>query len=63
LYTESIAGAVEAHKDLDAAMNGMVGNSELPETLALLGYRYKNRRMWNRVGISITDCPPGFHIK
>jgi hypothetical protein len=44
-------GAVEAHMDLDAALRGRVGNSELPEALALLGYRYVNSRMWKRAGI------------
>lgn len=51
LYTESIVGDVEAHLDPDAAMRGRIGNSELPEILALLGYRYVNSRMWKKAGI------------
>lgn len=51
LYTESIVGAVEAHLDLDAALHGRVGNTELPGPLALLGYRHVNGRMWKRAGI------------
>jgi hypothetical protein len=46
-----ILGDVEAHVDPDAAMSGRIGNSELPETLALPGYRYVNSRMWKKAGI------------
>ncbi len=49
LYTESVLGSPVVHPDIDAAINGKVGNVELPRFLAMMGNRQVNRGMWKKV--------------
>lgn len=50
LYTDSVTGPVRIHEDIDAALDGKVGNTELPAFLAWIGNSYVNSRMWKRAG-------------
>ena len=60
LYTESIAGEVQVHTDIDRTIRRSAGNNELPAILAGPLYRWLNRRIWKRVaaaGISGFQMP------
>jgi transglutaminase-like putative cysteine protease len=53
LYTESVVGPPVTHPDIDAAINGKVGNTELPKLLAISGNWHVNRQMWKRAGVRV----------
>jgi len=51
LYSESVAGEIHVHDDIDATLDRRVGNKELPRFFARIGNRLVNRQMWKKVGI------------
>lgn len=51
LYSESILGGPEIHRDIDGTIRNKAGNTELPEFIAKKANNFLNKRIWEKTGI------------
>ena len=50
LYSESILGGPEIHRDIDGTIRNKAGNTELPEFIAKKANSFLNKRIWEKTG-------------